>query len=101
MNPDAAYQADFLAHRRVSPNGLSLKDLDLATRLFQHRCSYMIYSPVFEGLPAVLKTRIYAQLRAALRVEDGTKEFGYLPAAEKTAIQEILIATLKDLPPGW
>ena len=101
VEPDAAYQKDFLATRRATPAGLSLKDLDLGTRLFQHRCSYMIYSPVFEGLPAVLKTRIYAQLGAALREEGGTKEFAYLSAAEKKAIRQILAATLKDLPGGW
>jgi hypothetical protein len=80
---------------------LSLKDLDLGTRLFKHRCSYMIYSPVFEGLPAILKTRIYTQLGAALRDDAAGKEFAYLPAAERKAIRRILVATLKDLPPGW
>jgi len=101
VEPDSAYRIDFLANRRATPDGLSLKDLDLSTRLFKYRCSYMIYSPVFEGLPPILKTRIYAQLAAALREETGGKEFAWLPTAEKKAIRQILTATLKDLPLGW
>lgn len=101
VEPVSAYRDDFLANRRATPDGLSLKDLDLNTRLLKHRCSYMIYSPVFEGLPAALKTRIYTQLGAALRDTNGGKEFAYLPLAEKKAIRQILAATLKDLPSGW
>lgn len=101
VEPEGAYRAEFLASRRATPDGLSLKDLDLDTRLFNHRCSYMIYSPVFEGLPAVLKTRIYAHLGAVLRAEGGGEEFAYLPAVERQAIHRILAATLEDLPPDW
>ena len=99
VEADPAYRTDFLATRRATPDGLSLKDLDLNTRLFKYRCSYMIYSPVFEGLPAVLKERIYVQLGAALR--DDSKEFAHLPTVEKKAIREILTDTLKDLPTNW
>jgi len=99
IEPDRTFRADFLRERRATAEGLSLKDLDLSTRLFKHRCSYMIYSPVFEGLPEVMKTRIHSRLREALR--DGNTEFGFLPAAEKKAIRGILKATLKGLPPSW
>lgn len=101
VQPDGAYRTDFLANRRATPDGLSLKDLDLDTRLFKHRCSYMIYSPVFEGLPTVLKTRIYAHLGAALRDETGGDDLADLPATERQAIRRILTATLADLPPDW
>lgn len=98
---DAAYQKDFLANRRVGPDGRSLKDLDLRTRLFRHRCSYMIYSPVFAGLPLALKQRVYQRLDSALRVEQSDEEYAYLPSAEKQAIRNVLRATLSDLPAGW
>ena len=97
----ADYKADFLRNRRVAPGGMSLKDFDLKTRLFQHRCSYMIYSPVFTGLPPAMKQRIYQRLGAALSVEKADQEFAYLPAAEKRAIRSILKATLADLPSKW
>jgi len=98
VEADRAYRKDFLANRRATPDGLSLKDLDLSTHLFRHRCSYMIYSPVFEGLPAVMKRRIYAQLGSALSNENHGGEFAYLPTAEKESIRRILAATLKDWP---
>ena len=39
---DARYKSDFRAVRRMSRDGDSLRDFDLRTRLFAHRCSYMI-----------------------------------------------------------
>ncbi|HKX63431.1 MAG TPA: hypothetical protein VJS65_16345 [Verrucomicrobiae bacterium] len=101
IKPDPQFHADFQRQRRLTPDGRSLKDLELATRLFQHRCSYMIYSPVFEALPPVMKDRVYERLRRALHTERGDREFAYLPSLEKTAIRQILKATLKDLPAGW
>jgi len=101
VEPDVTFKADFLRNRRATAEGLSLKDLDLGTRLFKHRCSYMIYSPVFEGLPEVMKTRIYSLLREALKDGDTDAEFASLPLVEKKAIHGILRATLKDLPAAW
>jgi hypothetical protein len=91
---DPAYKADFLRTRRATPDGMSLKDFDLQTRLFKHRCSYMIYSPIFTGLPAAMKERIYRQVAAALSSTKTDKEYDYLPKGEKEAIRRILSATL-------
>ncbi len=98
---DGAYRKDFLEVRRATAAGLSLRDLDLRTRLFRHRCSYMIYSPVFSGLPGVMKDRVYERLRRALGEGKAAVEFGHLPVAEKRAIRRILQETLPDLPQGW
>jgi hypothetical protein len=97
---DAAFKSDFLQTRRMV-EGDSLKDFDLATRLFRHRCSYMIYSPVFTGLPAVVKQGVYRRLAAALSDTAKDSEFAYLPAAERQTIRRILRGTLTDLPSGW
>ncbi len=97
---DAAFKADFVAKGRAV-QGASLREFDLRTRLFKNRCSYMIYSPEFQGLPARMKQQIFIRLREALSVEKPVKEFAYLPAAEKQAIHTILKGTLTDLPPGW
>jgi hypothetical protein len=98
---DPAFKADFERAGRTAGSGASLRQFDLRTRLFRHRCSYMIYSPEFQGLPARMKQHIYLRLRAALSTEKPDKEFAYMPAAEKLAIRNILKATLPDLPPGW
>jgi hypothetical protein len=98
---DAAFKADFLANRRAIPAGASLKDLELKTRLFRYRCSYMIYSTVFQGLPDLMKQRVYRGLRDALDPQRAGREFAYLTAVEKQAIRTILKGTLPGLPPGW
>jgi len=100
VDPDATYKTDFLADRRATSEGLSLKDLDLKTRLFKHRCSYMIYSAIFQELPGVLKNRVYQRLKAALKETPANEEFKYLPAAERRAIRGILKATLPELGEG-
>lgn len=65
--------------------GRSLRDLDLQTRLLKYRCSYMIYSPAFDGLPSEARTAFYARVREVL-----TKR-------GDTAVMEIL----DDTKPGW
>jgi hypothetical protein len=91
---DADYRKAFLFNRRATAEGRSLKDFDLRTRLFKYRCSYMIYSPVFEGLHPLVKQRVNARMKAAL---NGTEtEFAYLPVPERQAIHEILRATLPE-----
>lgn len=97
---DESFRADFLRHRRIV-DGQSLKDFDLKTRLFQHRCSYMIYSAAFAGLPPVMKAKVYAALKRALGESSPARDFSYLPAAEKRAIRNILQGSLSDLPADW
>lgn len=98
---DGTYRKDFRRNRRATSDGLSLKDFDLRTRLFKHRCSYMIYQPVFRALPAEMKQRVYGRLREALKLEPPDQEFAYLPGSEKQAIRGILKSTLPDLPQDW
>jgi hypothetical protein len=97
---DLAFKTDFVKAGRAV-QGASLREFDLRTRLFKYRCSYMIYSPEFAGLPSRMKQQIYIRLREALSVEKPVKDYAYLPAAEKQAIRTILKGTLPDLPPGW
>jgi hypothetical protein len=47
-------------HRR------SLRELDLQTRLFKYRCSYMIDSPAFDALPPDARAAVFAGIRARL-----------------------------------
>ena len=65
--------------------GRSLRELDLRTRLFRHRCSYMIHSAAFAALPAEARTALYGRMKAILKSRDDA------------AVMEILEETL----PGW
>tara|TARA_B100001094_G_C18174722_1_gene797247 strand:+ start:667 stop:1935 length:1269 start_codon:yes stop_codon:yes gene_type:complete len=92
---------DFSKNNRQNKMGFSLKDLDLSTRLFRFRCSYMIYSDSFAGLPQELKMRVFHQLDQALSIETASPHFAYLPLAEKRTIRSILRETLSGLPKDW
>jgi hypothetical protein len=50
--------------------GRSLRELDLRTRLFKYRCSYMIYSPAFQQLPDAARSALYARMREILDDRD-------------------------------
>lgn len=91
---DAAFKTEFLRNRKAAPDGTSLKDFDLRTRIFKHRCSYMIYSRAFTTLPKEFKDRVYARLSAALSETSPSRDFNYLPVTEKRAIRGIVAATL-------
>jgi hypothetical protein len=100
IQPNSQYQEAFLKGRRTDREGRSLKDLELQTRLFKHRCSYMIYSPLVATLPGEMKRRLYVELQRALGPQ-AAPEFAYLPESERRQIREILRATLHDLPADW
>jgi hypothetical protein len=98
---DGEFKREFASVRRIGPGGASLKDFDLRTRLFQYRCSYMIYSLAFQGLPPEIKQRVFTRLAQALDTAKPDKEYAYLPAPEKQSIRGILKATLPELPKNW
>lgn len=98
---DPAYQEAFRRNRVATKDGRSLKDFELRTRLFQHRCSHMIYSCGFEALPPAVKQVIYRRLHDVLTGKDQGAAFAHLSAAERRNIREILQETKKDLPGNW
>ncbi len=90
---DAQLKKDFALRARSTKTGLSLRDFDLRTRLFKHRCSYMIRSTAFIGLPAPLKQQVFANLHAALNPAKTHPFSTHLPASEKLVISLILTET--------
>ena len=92
------FEKGFARNRRPDAKGRSLKDFDLRTRLFAHRCSYMIYSEAFASLPPDLETSVLRRLDGILTAATPPPKFSHLPAEERTAIREILLATLPAYP---
>ena len=76
--------------------GRSLRDFDLQKRLFRYPLSYMIYSEVFDAMPAAAHDRVYQRLRDILSGSDPSPKFGHLSLADRQAIAEIL----QDTKPG-
>lgn len=78
--------------------GRSLYELDLKTRLMKYPCSYLIYSPAFDALPAPAKSPIYTRLWQVLSGDTREPRYRSLSLADRRAIVEILRDTKPDLP---
>ena len=88
----------FAARGPRDRKGRSLRDLDLRTRLLRYPCSYMIYSPAFDELPAEAKEAIYERTWRVLSDPVSGPRYARITSADRRAILEILIDTKKDLP---
>ena len=77
---------------------LNVYELDLTRRLMKYPCSYLIYSPAFEALPALAKTAIYRRLWRVLSGEAPEQRYRTLSLPDRRAIVEILEDTKPDLP---
>jgi hypothetical protein len=81
--------------------GRSLRDFDLQTRMFKYPLSYMIYSEAFDGMPAIVRDRVYQRLYDVLTGKDTSKTFARLSENDRRAIMEILLDTKPNLPGYW
>jgi len=98
---DPAFVKSFESAGRRDPDGRSLRTLDLGTRLFKIRCSFLIHSDAFAALPGPMKSRIYRRLGEILSAATPPEGYTHLDDTERRTIREILAATLTDLPAGW
>ena len=81
--------------------GRSLRDFDLQKRLFRYPLSYMIYTAAFDGMPDVVRDRVYQRLYDVLTGKDESKPFAAISAADRQAVLEIVRATKPKLPEYW
>jgi hypothetical protein len=96
-----AFQEAFRANRKATPDGRSLKDFQLLTRLFKYRCSYLIYSRSWDALPDKFRELLYKRLHDILTAKTPVKGYEHLGASERQDILEILRATKTGLPDNW
>ena len=81
----SAFADVFSAAGPRDTRGRSLRALDLQTRLFKYRCSYMVYSPAFQALPESSRRAVVARMRDVLLKRGDTD----------------VIEILNDTLPGW
>jgi hypothetical protein len=98
---DRNFREAFQRHAPRSAAGQALKVFQLRDRIFEHRCSFMIYTESFRALPDMLKVRVLDRLQAALRSRDPNDRYAFLPADEKQRIHDILVATLPEAKAQW
>jgi hypothetical protein len=101
MESTSGFAAKFSARGPRDSKGRSLHDLDLQRRMLRYPCSYMIYTPAFDGMPRTAKDAVYARMWEILSGKATDKRYARLTAADRSAILEILRDTKKDLPPNF
>ena len=99
MQGSSGYAEWFAKQGPRDPQGRSLREFDLRRRLFKYPCSYMIYTPAFDALPAAAKDAVYSRMWEVLSGREKKAPYSTrLPAADRQSIVQILRATKKDLP---
>lgn len=97
VSGSSGFAGDFAARGVKDKRGRSLRYFDLETRLFRYPCSYLIYSPAFDGMPKEVRDQVMTRLHRILRGEDQSPEFEHLTPAMRREIFEILV----DTKPGF
>ena len=64
----------------------------------RYPCSYLIYSPLFDSLPAAARDAIYSRMWEILSGQEKQPAYNRLSPADRRAVVEILRDTKKDLP---
>jgi hypothetical protein len=82
----SGFAARFAAQGPRDHLGRSLRQFDLEHWLMRYRCSYMIYTPAFDALPANARAAVYERMRERLSGPAGR------------TVVEILRETKMDLP---
>jgi hypothetical protein len=97
----STFTKTFAARGPRDIKGRSLRDFDLQKRLFRYPLSYMIYSAAFDGMPDIVRERVYQRLYDVLTGKDKGQTFAGLSPADRQAILEIVRATKPKLPTYW
>jgi hypothetical protein len=92
----SGYSAQFESRGLRDPQGRSLRDLDLITRLFRYPMSFLIYTESFDSLPLSVKEDVYQRFIDILTGRDHSAAYARLVPADRQAILDILKATKPD-----
>jgi hypothetical protein len=97
----SAFTQTFAQRGEHDAQGRSLREFDLRTRLFRYRLSYMIYSDLFDGLPARTRNAVYRRLYDVLTGRDADEKYASIAAGDRLAILNIVRGTKSNLPDYW
>ncbi len=97
----SGFRREFEASGKADKSGRSLRQMDLSTRLFRWRLSYLVETRQFRELPSAVRTRLLQRLHTALTGAGEPDLVRHMPPEERRAIIEILKATRPELTRGW
>ena len=83
------------------PQGRSLRQLDLHTRMMRYPCSYLIHSQAFKSLPDPVYDATLKALWEVLTGQTRRQKLNHLTLSLRREIHEILEATLHPKPEYW
>ena len=98
MKGGSGFTERFAMEGPKDKQGRSLRDFELRRRLFQYPCSYMIYTPGFDGMPALARDAVYARMWEILSGREKGPRYKVLSLADRKAIVEILRDTKPGIP---
>jgi len=81
--------------------GRSLRDFELQKRLFRYPLSYMIFSAAFDGMPDVVRERVYHRVYDVLTGQDKKPPFAGISSTDRESVLQIVRATKQGLPAYW
>lgn len=79
----------------------SLRELDLSRYAFRNRLSFLITTSLFDGLPGATRSRLLTRIWHGLTDELPEDAFRHLKGDERKRIEEIVRATMANLPEAW
>lgn len=94
----SGFAEQFAAAGPRDRQGRSLRQFDLRQRLMRYPCSYMIYTPVFDALPAPARDAVYQRMWQVLSGAEHDGKYARLALDDRRAIVEILRETKAGLP---
>lgn len=92
---NAGFQKAFAKRYPKTKEGGSLAEFRLYGRVFKNRCSYMVYSDAFRGLPETVKGKVVARMGKVLEGTD--PDIDWIGVSERKRISRILEETFD----GW
>jgi hypothetical protein len=90
---NSGFDAWFQQQGPRDPEGRSLRDLDLHTRLFRYPVSYLVYSASFDALPDYARDYVFGRFAAVLRGRDHSPTYAFMSDADRRATLAILNST--------
>jgi hypothetical protein len=94
---NSGFEEKFSAEGPRDRKGRSLRQFDLRRRLMRYPCSYMIYSPAFDGLPPDERAAIYRRMWRILSGEERGGKYARLSPSDREAVVEILRETKPEV----
>ena len=91
----SGFRDEFPQQHRVDFGGASLKEFDLTTHIFRHRCSYLIHSAQFQSLPVLLRDAVLERIRGALQETNPDMKIARVEAGERRFLRTFLSNTVR------